>query len=447
MDAKKIALLVGALIIAGVTAFMAKNMFAGAGAPQAAAAAPAPQQPVGPKILVATRALPVGTIIGPDSFRFQPWPKELIQNAYYVEGQNFDMNSLNGTVVRTAVTAGQPITQGAIVKPGDRGFLAAALGPGMRAVTVPVSQQSGVAGFIFPGDRVDMMLTQSVEGEDGPALRTSETIIRNARVLATDQRTVSDNEEGKKDVKVFSTVTLEVTPRIAEKIAVAQSIGQISLSLRSIADNASELERAIASGDVKVPDGTDPKAEKQMLQIMQMCEISIQFRKLVYHERILDVIEDLIGPNIQLFHDQALYKPAYHGGPVHWHQDNAYWQCAPANLVSAWLTLDDVNRDNGAMQFIPGTHLQVVGHDRATTSNTLLDSGSHADASRAVVVDLPAGGITIHHCQTLHMTAPNTTANQRRALAIHFMNPGTKSLRTNQYLPVSFGRPVLRMRV
>jgi ectoine hydroxylase-related dioxygenase (phytanoyl-CoA dioxygenase family) len=192
---------------------------------------------------------------------------------------------------------------------------------------------------------------------------------------------------------------------------------------------------------------TKNKADKQMLQIMQMCEISIQFRKLVYHERILDVIEDLIGPNIQLFHDQALYKPAYQGGPVHWHQDNAYWQCAPANLVSAWLTLDDVNRDNGAMQFIPGTHLQVVGHDRAQTSNTLLDSGSHADASRAVVVDLPAGGITIHHCQTLHMTAPNTTANQRRAIAIHFMNPGTKSLRTNQYLPVSFGRPVLRMRV
>ena len=68
---------------------------------------------------------------------------------------------------------------------------------------------------------------------------------------------------------------------------------------------------------------TKNKADKQMLQIMQMCEVSIEFRKLVYNERILDVIEDLIGPNIQLFHDQALYKPAYHGGPVHWHQDNA----------------------------------------------------------------------------------------------------------------------------
>jgi ectoine hydroxylase-related dioxygenase (phytanoyl-CoA dioxygenase family) len=191
---------------------------------------------------------------------------------------------------------------------------------------------------------------------------------------------------------------------------------------------------------------TKNRAEKQMLQIMQMCEISIAFRKVIYHERILDVIEDLIGPNIQLFHDQALYKPAYQGGPVHWHQDNAYWRCSPANLVSAWLTLDDVDEHNGAMQFIPGTHLHVVGHERATTSNTLLDSGSHADASQKVVVDLPAGGITIHHCQTLHMTAPNTTARQRRALAIHFMPPGTRSLRTGEYLPVSFGRPMLRMR-
>lgn len=263
MDPKKIALLVGALIIAGVTAFMAKNMFAGSGAPQAVATE-APQ-PVGPKILVATRALPVGTIIGPDSFRFQPWPKELVENAYYVEGQNVDMARLTGTVVRTAISAGQPITQGALVKSGDRGFLAAALGPGMRAVTVSVSAQSGVAGFVFPGDRVDMVLTQTVDGQDGPALRTSETIIRNVRVLATDQRTVSEDKDGNTEVKVSSNVTLEVTPRIAEKIAVAQSIGQLSLSLRSIADNASELERAIASGDVRVPEGADPKTEKQML--------------------------------------------------------------------------------------------------------------------------------------------------------------------------------------
>jgi phytanoyl-CoA hydroxylase len=192
---------------------------------------------------------------------------------------------------------------------------------------------------------------------------------------------------------------------------------------------------------------TKNSAGKQMLQIMQMCEISMPFRRLVYDERILDVIEDLIGPNIQLFHDQALFKPAYQGGPIHWHQDNAYWRCTPPNLVSAWLTLDDVDEHNGAMQFIPGTHLQAVGHARASTSSVLLDSGQHADASKKVIVDLPAGGITIHHCQTLHMTAPNSTDRQRRALAIHFMPLGTRSLRSGEYLGVSFGRPLLRARI
>ena len=268
MNVKKIMLLVGALVIAAVTAIMAKNMFAGAGAEQAQAAAAATQAvPTGPKVLVARKALPVGTIIDAESLTFQPWPKEMTQSAYYTEGQpDSDISKLLGTVVRYPVTAGQPLTRGAVVGPKDRGFLAAALGPGMRAITVPVNATTGVAGFVFPGDRVDMMLTQEVAGGgDGPALKVTETIIRNVRVLATDQRTDSKGEDGKTEVRAFSNVTFEVTPRIAEKIAVAQSLGSLSLSLRSIADNSAELERAIASGDVKVPEGVNPAQERQML--------------------------------------------------------------------------------------------------------------------------------------------------------------------------------------
>src|SRR5918911_3836061 len=195
MDVKKLALLVGALVIAVVTAIMAKNMFAGAGAQQAAAAAPA--VPLGPKVLVAKKALSVGTIIDADSFAYQPWPKELMQSAYYVEGQpDGDPKKLLGTVVRYQITAGQPVTRGALVGPQDRGFLAAALGPGMRAITVPVNSSTGVAGFVFPGDHVDMVLTQQVEGGgDGPPLKVSETIVRNVRVLATDQRITSKDDD------------------------------------------------------------------------------------------------------------------------------------------------------------------------------------------------------------------------------------------------------------
>ncbi|MFS0735767.1 Flp pilus assembly protein CpaB [Sphingomonas sp. 1P06PA] len=265
MDVKKLALLIGALVMAGVSALMARSLFTGSVAPTAQAAIPAPV-PLGPEVLVATRALPVGTIIGPDSFKYQPWPKDLVEKAYFIKGEA-DPAALQGTVVRYPVTAGQPLTQGALVKPGDRGFLAAALGPGMRAVTLPVSAQSSVAGFIFPGDRVDVMLTQDVAGGgDGPPLKVSETVMRNVRVLATDQRTDNVvNEEGKTVVTTFSTVTVEATPKIAEKLAVAQTIGSISLSLRSIADNTAELERAIAAGEVSVPESDDPKVEKKFL--------------------------------------------------------------------------------------------------------------------------------------------------------------------------------------
>ena len=264
MNVKKVALLVGALVIAVVTAVMAKNMFTGAGAPSAAAAQAVP---TGPKILVARKALPVGTIVDQESLAFQAWPKELVQNAYYQEGTpEADMSKLLGTVVRNPITAGQPVTRGALVGPKDRGFLAAALGPGMRAVTVPVSTTSGVAGFVFPGDRVDLVLTQEVAGGgDGPALKVSETIMRNLRVLATDQRTDSKDEEGKTVVRAFSMVTVEATPRLAEKIAVSQSLGTLSLSLRSIADNTAELERAVASGEVRLPAGTNPAEERRLL--------------------------------------------------------------------------------------------------------------------------------------------------------------------------------------
>ena len=263
MDKKKLLLLLGALIIAIGTSLAARSLFVGAAAPQAAAAE---QVSTGPKVLVAQRALPVGTIVTADSTAFQAWPKDMVQDAYFLEGEA-NLTKLLGTVVRYPITAGQPLTQGTLVAPGDRGFLAAALGPGMRATTITVSKTTGVAGFVFPGDRVDLVLTQSIKGDgDGDPLKTAETILRNLRVLATDQATETTTENGKTVVKTASTVTLEVTPRIAEKIAVADTIGTLNLSLRSIADNQAELDKAIASGNVTVPEGASKQEEDSILK-------------------------------------------------------------------------------------------------------------------------------------------------------------------------------------
>ncbi|MGY6552821.1 MAG: Flp pilus assembly protein CpaB [Erythrobacter sp.] len=266
MDRKKLVLLLGALIIAMGTAFAARTMLAGGGSPTAEASV---QPTSGPRVLVAKRALPAGTIVTLDAVSFQQWPDELLQDAYFLDGVA-DINALLGTVVRYPITAGEPVTQGALVAPGDRGFLAAALGPGMRAVTVPVSAQTGVAGFIFPGDRVDLVLTQTVEGDDVPLL-TAETVLRNVRVLATDQTTEqTKDEQGKTLVKTFTTVTLEVTPKIAEKVAVAQTIGTLNLVLRSIRDNSDEIERALATGDIVIPPGASPELEDKLIKSAMM---------------------------------------------------------------------------------------------------------------------------------------------------------------------------------
>jgi pilus assembly protein CpaB len=264
MDKKKLLLLSAALLIAVTTAFAARSVFSGGAAAPTAQAVPV--TPMGPKVLVAKQALPTGTIITAESVSFQDWPKELVQDAYFLDGQA-DMSKLLGTVVRYPVTAGQPLTQGALVSPGDRGFLAAALGPGMRAMTIPVSDTSGVGGFVFPGDRVDLMLTQSVKSATSDQeLKAAETILRNLRVLATDQATSTETVDGKSVVKTSRTVTLEVTPRIAEKISVAETVGQLSLSLRPLADNQADFERVLASGDIKVPEGASKEQEDQLMR-------------------------------------------------------------------------------------------------------------------------------------------------------------------------------------
>ena len=174
----------------------------------------------------------------------------------------------------------------------------------------------------------------------------------------------------------------------------------------------------------------DADREEEMLQIMEMWRLDEEYRKLLYHEPLLDIVESLIGTDIQLFHDQALYKPAHHGGEVYWHQDNAYWQCVPPNLVSIWLALDDADEENGCMNVIPGSYLEgLASHGRAESEKGKLPAllQVNADVDRAVPVPVKAGCVMVHHCMTLHQTNPNRSPRDRRALAIHYMPSGTRN--------------------
>jgi pilus assembly protein CpaB len=187
-------------------------------------------------VLVAKSDMPAGQFVRPENLRWQAWPEEGISENYIVEGQG-KLEDFVGAVVRSGLTSGEPIADGRVVRPGDRGFMAAVLTPGNRAVSVTVTPSSGLAGFAFPGDHVDVILTLTIQPEtkdgtkDGPERRASETVLTNIRVLAVDQRA----DDQKREITVAKTATLEVTPKQAEIVAVASEMGKLSLSLRSLA--------------------------------------------------------------------------------------------------------------------------------------------------------------------------------------------------------------------
>ena len=230
MIARRIALVLSALTVAGVTALAGRAWL------QERSALVVQQQPAeaapGAQILVARGDLPAGQFVRPENLRWQAWPKEGVA-ATYLTPDRQKLEDLVGAVVRSGIGDGEPITENRVVRPGDRGFMAAVLTPGMRAVAVPVTATSGVSGFVFPGDRVDLLLTMQVQQEEKVNFHhhASETVLRNLRVLAVDQRA----DDQKKDVLVAKTATLEVTGKQAETIAVIAELGRLSLSLRSLA--------------------------------------------------------------------------------------------------------------------------------------------------------------------------------------------------------------------
>lgn len=144
-------------------------------------------------------------------------------------------HALAGAMVRSSLDVGDIVRMKDVMRPGDHGFLAAVLGPGMRAVSVGVDTITGTAGLIWPGDRIDLILTQAIGDAAIPVGRriASETILSDVRVIAIDQQLVQgvapDGTEGK-----ARTVTMEVTSAQAERVSVATRIGRLSLAVRSI---------------------------------------------------------------------------------------------------------------------------------------------------------------------------------------------------------------------
>ena len=172
-----------------------------------------------------------------------------------------DINVMNfeGAVVRSLLKAGDPLDKSKVVTPKDGGFMSSVLYPGMRAISVAVNVVSANAGFIFPGDRVDLLLTHEIGNDDGQKSHVTETVSENVRVLAIDQQV--NNIDNKAFVP--KTVTLEVTPKQAEEILVSQELGKISLILRSQGSSETLTEKTFTrDSDVsKVIHNSRPSVE------------------------------------------------------------------------------------------------------------------------------------------------------------------------------------------
>ena len=186
------------------------------------------------KILVAAKELPVGTILSADDVAWQPWPQNGMNQAYFSGAKN-KLKDVEGKVVRSPMNRGEPVTASAVISQGERGFLAAVLSPGMRAVTIKLSPVAGIGGFIFPGDRVDVIVTHTIEMSRAERYTAAETVFQNVRVLAVDQRSTVQEEK----IQIGKTATIEVTPKMAEKVAMLEKIGVLSLSLRSLTSDGS----------------------------------------------------------------------------------------------------------------------------------------------------------------------------------------------------------------
>src|SRR3712207_3367506 len=207
--------------------------------PEPVVVAPPPAAKVA--MLVAARPLSAGTLVKDEDFVVREVLPGTVPEGAQLQSEEA-RTELRGALLRRYLDAGATIVSGDVLRPRDRGFLAAVLRPGHRAIAVGVNAIIGAAGLIWPGDQVDLILTQEMVAASAPASRrvVGETVLNNVRVIAVDQHFTQGasaglmSTGGNNQRDVARTVTLEVQPDQAERVAVAERLGQLSLTVRSM---------------------------------------------------------------------------------------------------------------------------------------------------------------------------------------------------------------------
>lgn len=216
------------------------------------------------RVLAPVKDLKANIFVQPTDFRWIDVAENLVRPEFITQGID-DINNLAGAILLKSVAADQPVDRRTLISPRERGFLAAALSPDTRAVSIAVDEVTGAAGLIYPDDHVDVILTFTVTGQDVPAAKRTvgETVLQNIRVLAVDQTMRSPTDDAPKDGtaaaqvlaqrKPARTMTLEVKQQDAQKLTVAANLGKITLSLRGLTNAlpaGGALPDAVFAGDV-----------------------------------------------------------------------------------------------------------------------------------------------------------------------------------------------------
>lgn len=245
--------LIFAIALAAVAAFIVLSMSGGSSTQVAQTPGQAPQQAMKTaNVIVAAQAIAPGTLITDAMLEMQPWPDHLVlggKEGFAIAGED----AVSGMISRGNFQPQEPIIKSKLVNKDNPNFIAGTLPKGMRMVTIQTNETDGLAGFVFPGDRVDLMLTHEVDqdkwtapqsGGAGQMQRTTEkksfteTLLTNIRVLAVDQRSTGGvNDDG--TIPIPRSVSLAVSPSDAQRIRLGQKVGALTMTLRSLEDKES----------------------------------------------------------------------------------------------------------------------------------------------------------------------------------------------------------------
>lgn len=287
MNMRVILRIVAILALAVVASLLLRGLFA--------APAQAPKPPMA-AIAVAPAPLPVGTLLKADDLNWREVPAAEVQKGQIAKDSPAAAK-LGGAVVRRAIDDGAVIHDRDVVYADAPGFLAAALRPGLRAVSVAIDDVTGNAGLTLPGDRVDLILTHHITNPDnaaGPPKVASETVLADVRVIAVGHvLRVPDSDAPNAPAPSTTgarTVTLEVSPRDAETVAVVSRLGQLSLALRSLAVTRGDDEAA-----------AEPKAPVWGKDISQVVRMSSEPERRDPHRASSAPAGPAAAPQVQVF--------------------------------------------------------------------------------------------------------------------------------------------------